>query len=140
MIFFSNVAVLNYDAEDYHLANDEWKSDIIPEIMDGKNIADFVDPDIAEKLEALEREEEMLEAEGFYEDHEDMVSSHVQGSCVTLQMDLLNTFVGRSTRMTSVKQPRQRLRLATRWRRRGKRRSRTRRAFRALRASARSLT
>ncbi|KAF8482667.1 P-loop containing nucleoside triphosphate hydrolase protein [Russula ochroleuca] len=61
--------------KDYILANDEWKSDIIPEIMDGKNIADFIDPDIAEKLEALEREEEMLEAEGFYEDHEDMVDS-----------------------------------------------------------------
>lgn len=29
--------------------------------MDGKNIADFVDKDIMEKLEALEREEEMLE-------------------------------------------------------------------------------
>lgn len=76
--FFSDIVVLNYDAENYHLANDEWKSDIIPEIMDGKNIADFVDPDIAEKLEALEREEEMLEAEGFYEDHEDMVSFRIQ--------------------------------------------------------------
>jgi len=28
------------------LANPEWKYDDIPEIMDGKNIADFVDPDI----------------------------------------------------------------------------------------------
>jgi nucleolar GTP-binding protein len=46
----------------YKLKNDEWKTDIIPEIMDGKNIADFVDPDIMEKLEALEREEEALEA------------------------------------------------------------------------------
>lgn len=45
--------------------------DIIPEIMDGKNIADFIDPDIAEKLEALEREEEKLEAEGFYDSDED---------------------------------------------------------------------
>ena len=53
--------------------------------MDGKNIADFIDPDIVEKLEALEREEEMLEAEGFYEDHEDMVSSRIQGICVALQ-------------------------------------------------------
>ena len=60
-------------AEDYILANDEWKNDIIPEIMDGKNIADFIDPDIAEKLEALEREEETLEAEGFYDDRGDMV-------------------------------------------------------------------
>lgn len=60
-------------AGDYILANDEWKNDIIPEIMDGKNIADFIDPDIAEKLEALEREEETLEAEGFYDDRGDMV-------------------------------------------------------------------
>jgi len=66
-------------AENYLLVNDEWKNDIIPEIMDGKNIADFIDPDIAEKLEALEREEEILEAEGFYDDHEDMVSSSVRG-------------------------------------------------------------
>ncbi|KAK9760532.1 Nucleolar GTP-binding protein 1, partial [Basidiobolus ranarum] len=38
----------------YDLANDEWKYDTIPEILDGKNVADFVDPDIAEKLDALE--------------------------------------------------------------------------------------
>lgn len=47
----------------------------MPEIMDGKNIADFIDPDILEKLEALEREEEALEAQGFYDSEEDMVSS-----------------------------------------------------------------
>lgn len=29
--------------------------------MDGKNIADFVDPDILLRLEELEREEELLE-------------------------------------------------------------------------------
>ena len=45
----------------------------MPEIVDGKNIADFIDPDIAEKLEALEREEEKLQAEGFYESESDMV-------------------------------------------------------------------
>jgi hypothetical protein len=28
------------------LANEEWKYDPIPEIIDGKNIADFIDPDI----------------------------------------------------------------------------------------------
>ena len=49
--------------------------DIMPEIMDGKNVADFVDPDIAEKLEALEREEERLQGEGFYDNEEDIVSS-----------------------------------------------------------------
>jgi len=45
----------------------------MPEIMDGKNIADFIDPDIEEKLEALEREEERLVAEGFYNNEEEMV-------------------------------------------------------------------
>ena len=56
----------------------------MPEIMDGKNIADFIDPDIIEKLEALEREEEKLEAEGFYESEEDMVSFFVLPSSLTL--------------------------------------------------------
>ena len=60
-------------AEYYLLANPEWKEDEVPEILDGKNIADFVDPDILEKLEALEREEEKLEADGFYESEDDMV-------------------------------------------------------------------
>ena len=55
------------------MANDEWKDDIIPEIWEGKNVADFIDPDIAEKLEALEREEEKLEADGFYQSDEDIV-------------------------------------------------------------------
>jgi nucleolar GTP-binding protein len=57
------------------LESDDWKEDVIPEIMEGKNVADFIDPDIAEKLEALEREEEKLEAEGFYESDDDVVRS-----------------------------------------------------------------
>lgn len=55
------------------LEDPEWKNDIMPEIMDGKNIADFIDPDILDKLEALEREEEKLEAEGFYDNDEAIV-------------------------------------------------------------------
>ncbi|KAF0903821.1 hypothetical protein E2562_029925 [Oryza meyeriana var. granulata] len=41
----------------YLLANDEWKEDILPEILDGHNIADFLDPDILQRCEELEREE-----------------------------------------------------------------------------------
>ncbi|SPO21630.1 probable NOG1 - nucleolar G-protein required for 60S ribosomal subunit biogenesis [Ustilago trichophora] len=64
--------VFNIDIKrDYMLANDDWKYDHIPEIYEGKNIADFVDPDILDKLDALEREEEKLEAEGFYDDSGD---------------------------------------------------------------------
>lgn len=51
----------------YDLENDDWKFDAIPEIMDGKNVADFFDPDIEDKLNALEAEEAELEAAGAYE-------------------------------------------------------------------------
>ena len=47
----------------YDLKEDEWKFDSIPEIMNGKNIADYVDPDIEAKLAALEMEEEQALAE-----------------------------------------------------------------------------
>ncbi|KAL3783657.1 hypothetical protein HJC23_004832 [Cyclotella cryptica] len=49
--------------EQYDLADPEWRFDAIPQILDGKNIADFVDPDIEEKLRLLEEEEEQLLAE-----------------------------------------------------------------------------
>lgn len=57
----------------YLLENDDWKYDIIPEFLDGHNVADFIDPEIEEKLEALEREEERLEQEGFYQSDEDIL-------------------------------------------------------------------
>ena len=43
---------------------------MIPEIREGKNFADFIDPDILERLDELEAEEEKLEKEGFYESDE----------------------------------------------------------------------
>lgn len=46
----------------YKLRQKEFAYDIIPEIVDGKNIADFVDPDIEAKVAALEREEDAREA------------------------------------------------------------------------------
>jgi nucleolar GTP-binding protein len=65
--------LLTHNTENYLLRNPEWNHDVIPEIWEGKNVADFVDVDIMEKLEALEREEEKLEAEGFYESDPDEV-------------------------------------------------------------------
>lgn len=50
-------------SQQYDLKKEEWNSDMIPETMDGKNIADFIDPDIMQKLEELEKEEEAREAE-----------------------------------------------------------------------------
>lgn len=65
--------VFNVDLrDDYLLANPEWKYDKVPEIFEGKNVYDFVDPDIEAKLQALEEEEEKLEAEGFYDSDEEI--------------------------------------------------------------------
>ncbi|XP_015609023.1 nucleolar GTP-binding protein 1 [Cephus cinctus] len=51
----------NYDIEG------DQKYDIIPEIWEGHNVADYIDPDIFEKLNALEREEELREEAGVYD-------------------------------------------------------------------------
>ncbi len=51
----------------YLLSKPEHKYDTIPEIIDGKNIADYIDSDILKKLEELEREEELKEAAGVYQ-------------------------------------------------------------------------
>lgn len=42
----------------WSLKKPEWVDDIIPEIMDGKNILDFVDPEIEVRLGELEEEED----------------------------------------------------------------------------------
>lgn len=64
--------VYNVNLKDqYLLENEEWKNDKIPEYYLGKNVYDFVDPDIDAKLAALDEEEARLEAEGYYDDEED---------------------------------------------------------------------
>jgi nucleolar GTP-binding protein len=55
----------------YDLPNPDDKYDDIPEIWEGHNIADFVDTDILQKLEELEKEEAMLEEAGVYESEEE---------------------------------------------------------------------
>jgi len=46
--------------EHYKLEDINWKYDVVPEIVDGKNVWDFYDKGIPNKLEELEKEEEML--------------------------------------------------------------------------------
>ncbi|CAH3174575.1 unnamed protein product [Porites lobata] len=53
--------------EHWDLAKGDEKHDILPEIYLGKNVADFIDPDIMKKLEELEKEEELREAAGLYD-------------------------------------------------------------------------
>ncbi|KAI1205685.1 nucleolar GTP-binding protein [Annulohypoxylon truncatum] len=65
--------VFNVDLRaDYILENPEWKHDKIPEIFDGKNVYDYIDPDIEARLQALEEEEERLDAEGYYDSDEEI--------------------------------------------------------------------
>lgn len=45
---------------------EEERHDVIPEIWEGHNIADYIDPEIFEKLAALEKEEELREEAGAY--------------------------------------------------------------------------
>jgi len=58
--------------KNYLLENPEWKEDRIPEVFNGKNVYDFIDPEIETKLAALEAEEEKLEAEGYYASDDDL--------------------------------------------------------------------
>lgn len=65
--------VFNVDLRaDWDLANPEWKYDKIPEVVNGKNVFDYIDPDIDAKMAALEEEEERLEKDGYYDSEEEM--------------------------------------------------------------------
>nr|XP_034985280.1 nucleolar GTP-binding protein 1 isoform X1 [Zootoca vivipara] len=63
----------------WDLMNPSEKYDKVPEIWEGHNIADYIDPDIMKKLEQLEEEEELRQAAGEYDsdsesDDEEMMS------------------------------------------------------------------
>ncbi|KII64301.1 Nucleolar GTP-binding protein 1 [Thelohanellus kitauei] len=55
-----------YDERERYLINENEKYDIIPEILNGKNIADYVDSSIQQKMANLELEEKLREEAGFY--------------------------------------------------------------------------
>ncbi|KAB5591297.1 Nucleolar GTP-binding protein [Ceratobasidium theobromae] len=77
--------VYNIDMrKNWLLEDDSWKYDVMPEIWEGKNVADFIDPDIEAKLAALEAEEEKLEADGFYESEEDIFDSDDEREATSL--------------------------------------------------------
>jgi nucleolar GTP-binding protein len=67
--------IFSFDDRRLFQLPEDWKYDVIPQIYNGKNIADFVDPDIEERLAELEREETELEAkfeaEGGFEGNEE---------------------------------------------------------------------
>ena len=55
------------DLKSHHVLVHEFERyDARPEIFEGKNVADYIDPDIMKKLEELEKEEELREVAGEY--------------------------------------------------------------------------
>lgn len=57
--------VYSFDFSEHYrgmLKNDDWTKDAIPEIWNGKNVADFIDADILKRLDALEQEEDEMMA------------------------------------------------------------------------------
>jgi len=64
--------------KNWDLKNKEEKYDIIPEIWEGHNIADFVDPDVLKRLDELEKEEGLREAAGFYNSDESDADEEMQ--------------------------------------------------------------
>lgn len=58
------------DLKKNYVIPDDQKYDIIPELWEGHNIADFIDPEIKEKLDRLEKEETLRNEAGFYAESE----------------------------------------------------------------------
>jgi nucleolar GTP-binding protein len=95
----------------YDLRDDSWKYDRIPEIIDGKNIADFVDSDILLRLEELEREEEQIVAEidaskmGMENNDDDSVLNEEEQAAVEAIRDRKKTIRLMATSNRSVNKP-----------------------------------
>lgn len=69
----------------YMLEDPEWNHDVIPEIMDGVNIFDYWDPELKEKLEALEAEEEELLRNLIIDEDEDALAQLTEEERETLR-------------------------------------------------------
>ncbi|XP_037071939.1 LOW QUALITY PROTEIN: nucleolar GTP-binding protein 1-like [Pollicipes pollicipes] len=64
------------DLKKHYDLPEDFKYDKIPEVWEGHNVADFVDPDILKKLEELEKEEELREQAGVYDSDEETDSDY----------------------------------------------------------------
>lgn len=78
--------------KNYMLDNPNEKYDRIPEILDGHNIADFIDPDILQKLDELEKEEQQFEAAGMYDsepEDPEIIAMHSMANKIRAKKKLL---------------------------------------------------
>lgn len=87
--------VYNVDMKSqYQLADPDWTHDTIPEILNGRNVADFIDPDIEAKLADLDDEEERLDAEGFYDDEDDNEMEDAEEANIRIKANLIREKLG----------------------------------------------
>ncbi|KAL8164950.1 UNVERIFIED_CONTAM: Nucleolar GTP-binding protein 1 [Gekko kuhli] len=63
----------------WDLVNPSEKYDKIPEIWEGHNIADYIDPDIMKKLKQLEEEEQLRQAAGEYDSDSESEDEEMAG-------------------------------------------------------------
>jgi len=77
------------DREHFNLKNPDWKDDVWPEFMDGKNVFDYVDADILEKLEKLEEAEEEIRNKMQLEDVEDNESSDLSEDLIEAHEEVM---------------------------------------------------
>ena len=54
------------------LEDEDWRYDVMPEMFDGKNVLDYIDSDILDKLNELEQEEEVLQEAHVPLDYDEM--------------------------------------------------------------------
>lgn len=92
----------------WDLRNPEEKYDVIPEIWEGHNVADFIDPDIMKKLDELEKEEELREKAGYYnsedsEEDEEMKETRKLAKVIREKRQLITL---ESSRKKTIQKPR----------------------------------
>ncbi|KAF1812083.1 P-loop containing nucleoside triphosphate hydrolase protein [Eremomyces bilateralis CBS 781.70] len=71
------------------LDNPDWKDDKMPEVFEGRNVYDFVDPEIEAKLAALEEEEDRLESSGYYDNELEVDDDDLEVATIRHKADLI---------------------------------------------------
>ena len=89
----------------------EEKYDVIPELWEGHNIADFIDPEIMARLKELEGEEDIREKNGVYdveemEDDENMTEIRGLAKKIRIKKKLMKNMSNMKKNSTKPKLPR----------------------------------
>ncbi|XP_039063877.1 nucleolar GTP-binding protein 1-like [Hibiscus syriacus] len=74
---------------DYLLANDEWKEDVLLEFLDGHNVYEFIDLNILLRLEELERDKGLLQAEEKGDDFEMDGEAEIRKKSLLIQQHIM---------------------------------------------------